>query len=401
MDFGLLRSRMEYRTIKRRLQNGRYTSALQGKFIGNTAPFGWRRIKLQKEKGFSLEPDPETSPGLLLAYDLIAYGTAETNFQPVGITTAGHILYDRGYHSPAGKTWNDSQLSRILKNPVNIGMVRIGHRKTQIAMEDGYPRKSRPINRDCMVVPARWKGQVDPDLFQLVCDKLERNTSTHSFQKMKAPLAGLIHCGICGRSMTRRPAGGRQPKDALICTTYRCPTVCSYYDLVEARLLESLDNFLESYRLRIDDTTGIDWTNTMKVKEARLAEINASLDRYQAQSDRIHTLFEQEIYDLDTFLTRKHKLDDEHELLQEEKTRILKDIDEIQMNIMNKDQFIPYFESILASYRDSDDPIYKNHLLKEIVSDVIYTKTEKGSRANGRIDSFTLDVYVNLKAHPS
>ena len=51
-EFGLYMSRREYKVINRRLQRGRISSVKEGKFVGNVAPFGWDRVKLEKEKGF-------------------------------------------------------------------------------------------------------------------------------------------------------------------------------------------------------------------------------------------------------------------------------------------------------------------------------------------------------------
>ena len=56
-EFGLFMSRREYKTINRRLVRGRQSSASEGKYISSIAPYGYRRIKLEGEKGFSLEPE--------------------------------------------------------------------------------------------------------------------------------------------------------------------------------------------------------------------------------------------------------------------------------------------------------------------------------------------------------
>ena len=56
-EFGLFMSRREYKTINRRLIRGRQSSASEGKYISSIAPYGYRRVKLEGEKGFTLEPD--------------------------------------------------------------------------------------------------------------------------------------------------------------------------------------------------------------------------------------------------------------------------------------------------------------------------------------------------------
>ena len=71
-----------------------------------------------------------------------------------------------------------------------------------------------------------------------------------------------------------------------------------------------------------------------------------------------------------------------------------------QQDATVRENFIPYFEYVLASYKESTDPKYKNKLLKEIVTSVDYSKTTRAGRNQKGMDSFVLDVHVNLQAHP-
>ena len=74
-EFNLFMSRREYKTINRRLETGRHQSFLEGKFLGNVAPYGWERYKLDRQKGFSLRPHPQEGKYLVMMYDLVAYGS--------------------------------------------------------------------------------------------------------------------------------------------------------------------------------------------------------------------------------------------------------------------------------------------------------------------------------------
>ena len=67
-EFGLFMSRREYKTIKRRLNAGRISSVKEGKYCGNQPPYGYERIKLEHEKGFSLRPIPEQAEVVKLIY---------------------------------------------------------------------------------------------------------------------------------------------------------------------------------------------------------------------------------------------------------------------------------------------------------------------------------------------
>ncbi|MDE6838527.1 MAG: recombinase family protein [Acutalibacter sp.] len=57
-EFGLFMSRREYKTINRRLQRGRLASVKEGKYVANQAPYGYRRVKLERDKAYSLENVP-------------------------------------------------------------------------------------------------------------------------------------------------------------------------------------------------------------------------------------------------------------------------------------------------------------------------------------------------------
>ena len=58
-EFGLFMSRREYKTINRRLQRGRMISAKEGKYVGSVAPFGYSRVKIKNDKGYTLNENSE------------------------------------------------------------------------------------------------------------------------------------------------------------------------------------------------------------------------------------------------------------------------------------------------------------------------------------------------------
>lgn len=75
-EFGLFMSRREYKTITRRLIRGRDSSASEGKYISSIAPYGYRRLKLPGEKGYTLEPHPQEAEVVKKMFDLFCTGRA-------------------------------------------------------------------------------------------------------------------------------------------------------------------------------------------------------------------------------------------------------------------------------------------------------------------------------------
>ena len=55
-EFGLFMSRREYKTINRRLQRGRLASAKEGKWVSGVAPYGYERVRVPNDKGWTLRP---------------------------------------------------------------------------------------------------------------------------------------------------------------------------------------------------------------------------------------------------------------------------------------------------------------------------------------------------------
>ena len=391
MDFGLLRSRMEYRTIKRRLISGRNTSAMQGKFIGSIPPYGWKREKLKGEKGYTLVPDDEQIEVVKMIFTLMTEGNEYTDGS-VGIHKTADILNDLNITPPRGEVWTREVVARVVKNPVHIGMLRIGYRKQVATVINGVKQVSHPKNNDCLVVPARWEGVISKEAFDQVSARLKAHTSPHTCKRQN-PLSGLVYCGVCGKPMQRNGKHSSVPYDVLLCTTSKCPTVASYLPVVEEKLLSSLEQILENYKLELDGTMVPD-DGALKLAESQLKNASSQASTLQKQLDKIHICFEQDIYDMDTFLERSHAVKSDLEQCKEEMKEAQRRIEEIKLSGDQRKTFIPRFEGILDSYRHAEDPEQKNALLKELISRIDYTKTDRGSSTN--LDSFELDIHLRI-----
>ena len=69
-EFGLFMSRREYKTINRRIQRGRIASVKEGKYISSVAPYGYDRIKIKNDKGYTLKSNPDQAAVVKMIYDL-------------------------------------------------------------------------------------------------------------------------------------------------------------------------------------------------------------------------------------------------------------------------------------------------------------------------------------------
>ena len=125
-EFGLFMSRREYKTIKRRLNAGRISSVKEGKYCGNKPPYGYERVKLEKEKGYTLRPVQTQAEIVKMIYTWYAGDGCEQ----IGVAKIARKLNEMGIETALGGDWTPASIQGILTNPVYIGKIRWNGRKT-------------------------------------------------------------------------------------------------------------------------------------------------------------------------------------------------------------------------------------------------------------------------------
>ena len=151
-EFGLFMARREYKMINQRQQRGRLASVKEGKWVANRAPYGYRRVKLHGEKGWTLEPD-ENAP---LVLDIFRWYAGE-DCERIGTSLIARRLNDAGIPSPSGGEWLPHAVRSILANPAYCGLIAWGRRAVQKNYQDGSLRRSRPRTEPQLLIPGRVK----------------------------------------------------------------------------------------------------------------------------------------------------------------------------------------------------------------------------------------------------
>lgn len=248
-EFGLFMSRREYKTIKRRLNAGRISSVKEGKYCGSRPPYGYERVKLRGEKGFTLQPVPEQAEVIKMIYSLYSGASGDR----IGVSKIVRKLNDMGIKSPSGKDWVPISVQDVLANPVYAGMIRWNGRKTVRAIQDGVVTQSRPRSKedDILLFPGRHPAIVSKEMYDSVQQIRKKNPPRPISIKntIKNPLAGIVYCSKCGRAMVRRPYQKRGQDDTLMCSYTSCPTVSSKLSLVERAVLNGIQDLVDEYRL--------------------------------------------------------------------------------------------------------------------------------------------------------
>lgn len=380
-EFGLFMSRREYVTTKRRMQAGRYSAVREGKFPFNNPPYGWNRVKLNKEKGWTLEPNEDEAPVVKLIYSLF------TGSNRMGVTNIKHYLNERKIKPRNGSEWTDSSVRGVLTNIVNDKKVGIGRRKVVRKVIDGVPVKTRPHSDYEFIAEGRQPRLIDHEVFVEAQSYLGLGTPKRpESYGVKNPLSGLVVCSECKKRMLRRPAGAKNPYDVLMCTTDQCPTIGSSLEVVEKALVESLSDWVKNYKL-----SPVSIKSLVPEKEKLLELALKENEQLKVQNERLYDLLEQGIYDTNMFIKRSKLLQDkiiesEHNIEELKKELIYEKEKEANIN-----SFIPHCENLLSFYWDLSIED-RNTALKMLLDSVEYEKTTRNKRGEGEKPTFELTL---------
>lgn len=381
-EFGLFMSRREYKIINRRLNRGKISSVNEGKYIGSVTPYGYDREKLKGQKGYRLVIDPEESKVVKIMFKLASEGVGANNI-------ANHL--NKLCIKPRKiDVWVSASIRNIIQNPVYYGMIKWGYRKTKKQMVNGVVKKSRPIHDDYILAKGLHEPIITKEEFELANKnfKIKIGKSTPKSLKLQNPLAGLVKCSYCGRSMVRRSyTTGR--KDGLMCPLPHCKNISSDLYLVENKVIDSLKIILDEYRNLVKDYQ----SNPIKQETQNndLEIIDDEISKLNKQLNKAFDLLEQEIYDSDTFVKRSSIIKDKIKHLEKEKSKY--SVKNKKTHIQKIEDMIPNIEKCINEYNSMLSPEEKNNLLKSIIDNILYIKYKKGK---GHADEFHLKISIKL-----
>ena len=399
-EFGLFMSRREYKTINRRLQRGRVASVKEGKYVSNKPPYGYRRVKLERDKGFTLEIVPEEAEIIRLIYDLYTSGELlpDGTRKRLGVSLIVRRLNALKVPTKMGGDWVVATIRDILINPVYCGKIRWNWRHQVKRMVDGKLSVERPRAsvEECVIVNGLHPPIVSEETFNLAQDLMKHNPPRPIGERyaVRSPLAGLVICGKCGRRMVRRPYKNRNDPPSLMCAATSCTNVSSNFHLVEQRVLDGLREWLSDYRLEWELDAPQD-ASLLEHKRRAAKRISGELAALDKQLDNVHDLLEQGVYSTEKFLERSRVLADKIQIAKDSLEAIETEIALDAAREESRQNIVPKVEHLLAVYNDLPDAKAKNDMLKGVLEKVVYTK-ERGVRQGGKPDGFELVLYPRL-----
>lgn len=363
---------LEY--YKRIQQNGRLQSVRNGNFIGQRAPYGYKKVQIAegKKKCHTLEPVPEHAEVVKMIFEWYASG--------MGMTTIADKLNEMHVPAPSGGEWVCESFAPLLANEHYIGKVRWNYRQTTKTIEAGQVVISRPRAEDYLVYDGKQPAIIDQDLWdrvQAIRGKIPRNKkNANGFN----PLAGVMFCE-CGRVMSARPYKARgveycEPR--FLCSQQRkCGNAsCRMSDVLD-QLVVVLQEAVADFEIKIEQGTD----NSAEIHRQTVARLEK----------RLRELQELEIKQWD----EKTKGGMPAHVFERLNGQTVAEIAEIQQALCTARDSMPEpinlqertanFQAALDALRDPAAPAKeKNMLIKACVERITYSRKRAGNNGHPR-----------------
>lgn len=397
-EFGLFMSRREYKTINRRLVRGRLASAKEGKWVSGTRPYGYERVRIKGDKGWTLRPIEEEADIVRFLFRLYTSGEEdeEGNVRRVGTYSLALRLDKMGVTPPNAECWNERTIQKMLQNPVYIGKIRwnVNKSKKRIVNNAVEVEYYKAPAEDIILVDGLHPAIVEEEVFYKAQELIKHSgpPPVPSKDIVKNPLAGLIRCGKCGHNIVLRPNASC---GMLYCPNRACNNVGSKFDIVEERLLQALACWLNDYRLEWSDKLPAEEQALIDLKQKTLHKVNTELETLRKQLDRTHDLLEQGVYDTNTFLSRSRSLTERIEGAEKDIAALSAELLEEEKRAASRRNIVPKVEKLLEVYSELPSAQAKNEMLKDVLEKAEYTKLQRSGK-NGPFDNFELVLFPKL-----
>ena len=366
-EFEAFMARKELKLLNRRLQRGRIKSLEEGKYISPDAPYGYV-FKYDDKGKKNLVINEEQAKAVKLIFDMYLEGN--------GATKIANKLNSLGYKTNNNIEFKNKAVRDILSNITYTGYV-----KWKTVDRKNHSR-TRPASEQ-IISKGNHKAIIDEFTFKKAQEIRKSKYISPTKKKISNPLAGILICKKCGHNMIQKIS-----RDKYYLTCRHCDNRSSYSKSVEKSIVESLENYLYDYKIRIEPNTNTQEIDRLKFE---LKKLQKELKDTETQKGKLFDFLERGIYDEDTFLERsnvlKLRIDNLKSQISESNLAIIS----YNESILANKSIIPNIEKVLENYYIATDAKEQNSLLKSVLEKVLYEK-DKTAKA----DDFTLELFPRL-----
>ena len=373
-EFGLFMSRREYKTIRRRMETGKLQTVLDGNYVLPQKVFGYDIVKKGKNNRY-LVINEEEAKYVHMMFDWYteegrSCGWIARQFTNMGIPTP----YNR-------KEWEKATINDMLKNTHYIGMIPWGKYKTVKTKnpKTGKVEKHRVrVNpEDVPQIEGKHDAIITDEQFAKAQGRFRKRLPVNLDSKIVNPLAGIIHCASCGKSMQwYNPKRGRairySHRESALCTKKSLPA----QDVLDA-LVEALKLYIKDFEIKMQN----DNNSTDRIRHAEMIEaMEAELAKQERKRKKLFDDYEDEVYTRDEFIERKKVY---AETIENLKKQIAQAKENAPEAIDYKEKIICLHDMIEMINNPEIDAKAKNDFLRKYIEDIKYDAIDHGAGKGG------------------
>ncbi len=381
-EFGLFMSRREYKTIRRRLEAGKLQTVLDGNYILPQRIFGYNIEKKGKNNRYLVINEQEAKY-VQMMFDWYteegrSCGWIARQFTMMGIPTQ----YKR-------KEWEKATVTDMLKNTHYLGKIPWGKYKTVRTKDPVTGKvikhriKAKP--EEVRQIEGKHEAIISEEQFYKAQARFTKQLPANLDAKIVNPLAGILHCADCGKSMSwldvkHGKAIRYSHRESALCKKKSLPVV----DVMDA-LVEGLQAYIADYEIKMKN----DSNKAERIRHFEIIEsMEAELEKQERKRKKLFDDYEDEVYTRDEFLERKQiyvqLIDDLKAQIQQAKENLPEAVD-------YSEKIVTLHQMIEMIRNHEVDAKAKNDFLREYIEDIKYDVIDYGRMKGGKP---VLDVHL-------
>lgn len=382
----LLRSNDFLEYTKELLWRGRVAAHKRGCFLGNYAPYGFRKIKIGKDH--TLEIIEDQAEIVRLVFDLYI----KEDRTPYQIACR---LNEMGVKPARCDSWKKDTIRHMLRNPHYAGYVAFNRIKTTPVLENGeivYKRLTQAAE-DQIIAEGKHQGIISREDWAAAQELVARHPRVNYERETKNPYAGFFVCSKCGKAMALHPY--KHAEDRFTCKQ-RPPCFKSVRASVihEAVLVALEEAELPALELKVQNGDG----DARKIQQRLLAKLEQQMEDYRAQEERQYDLLETNPnYSQDVFNRRnaalRAKMDECQAAIYKTKSALPQSVDYAER--------VMALKAAIAILKDADaTPAEQNRIVKAIVERIEYSSVPSDQENKKRLrggDYSPFDLRIMLR----
>ena len=280
------------RELSKKLRNQFRIQRGNGEFLGAFASYGYCKSPDDKHKLVIDEYAAEVVRGIFsmkikgYSQNMIAdFLNQEKVLPPAEYKKSLGMKYKTGFQASMQAKWSAVTINRILNNPIYIGTLVQGKRGTP-----NYKIKKMRVRSedDWVVVENNHPAVIDPLMFSIVQKMMERDTRRPPKKDVLLPLAGVLFCPDCGRTLQRRTVTyGEQKYCYYVCATYKDGKGCSSHSFEQKKLEETVLHAITSQiQMIVELNELIKDIGLHSIDQIRLKRVDVMIARKEEDLDR-------------------------------------------------------------------------------------------------------------------